>query len=394
MTGRLSTDPAARLGPGPADVMLLTKGGLRERIHDAMAGAAPRDFYYGFLGLLEGGVDARMQSTSAPYPGLPGSIHRVAERVWARLTGISRRHHFLDLREGDWRAARVAVSFTDQFSLTLGDYFAGRGNRPYTIGIFHGFCDFKRHLTPLGRWHAESYVRGALDGLDHAAFLSPADRDQAIACYGLDPEATSVFRFGVDTAFWTPANAGERDDEAEFHVVSVGSDPNRDYDTLLEADLDCPVEIVTALAVAVPPSRPNVKLTAGNFFSSSLSDTELRDLYRRASVVAMPLKDVFQPSGYSVTLQAMACGRPVVLSRNKGLWAPELLIDGENCLLVPPGDPAALAAAIGRLQNDGDLARRLGLAARKTVEAHFTLAHMDRSLAELIAHVPDHDGQV
>ena len=387
---------AARLGPGPAAVMLLTKGGLRERVDDALTGATPGDFYYGFLGLLRDGVDARMQSTSAPYPGVSGFIHRLAERVWARLTGISRRHHFLEMRQDDLRTARIAVSFTDHFSLTLGDYFAGRKTRPYTVGIFHGFCDFERHLTPLGRWHAKSYIRAALDGLDHVAFLSPADRDQAIVRHGLDPEATSVFHFGIDIAFWTPANSDMREDEAEFNVVSVGSDPSRDYETLLEAELRCPLEIVTALAVTVPPRRSNVTLTAGNFFSSPLSDTGLRDLYRRASAVAVPLKDVFQPSGQSVTLQAMACGRPVVISRNKGLWAPELLIHGENCLLVPPGDANALAAAIERLRNEAGLAQRLGAAARKTVEAHFTLEHLDRSLAALISRATDskHDTQV
>jgi glycosyltransferase involved in cell wall biosynthesis len=365
--------------------MLFTKGTLHERIDDGIAAAAPRDFYYGFLALLQNGIDARMQSTSAPYPGRLGPAHRFAERVWARLTGISRRHHFLDLCADDLRAARIAVSFTDHFSLTLGNYFARRKNRPYTVGIFHGLSDFEQRLTPFGRWHAKRYLRRALGGLDHVAFLSPADRDQAIACYGLARAATSVFHFGVDTAFWTPEHAAKREDEPEFHVVSVGSDPSRDYETLLAADLGCPLEIVTALAVTVPPTRPNVKVTTGNFFSSPLSDAGLRDLYRHASVIAVPLKDVFQPSGQSVTLQAMACARPVVLSRNKGLWAPEILIDGKNCLLVPPGDWAALAAAIERLKNDGDLARRLGAAARKTVEAHFTLAHMDRSLAGLVS---------
>lgn len=361
--------------------MLFTKDGLRERIGDALAGTGPCDFYCGFIGLLRDGVDARMQSTSVPYPGLSGSLHRLAERIWARLTGISRRHHFLDMREGDWRAARIAVSFTDHFSLTLGDYFARREKRPLTVGIFHGLCDFENRLTSFGRRRAKRYVRGALDGLDHIAFMSPADRDQAMVFYDLSAERTSVFRFGIDTSFWTPQGGGE----GEFHVIAVGSDPNRDYDTLVGADLDCPVRIVTSLPVAVPPERPNVTVISGNFVSSPLSDHGLRDLYRSAGVVVVPLDDVFQPSGYSVTLQAMACARPVVLSRIKGLWAPELLIDGENCLLVPPGDSASLAAAISRLRNDAGLARRLGKAARKTVEAHFTLAHMDRSLVNLLA---------
>jgi glycosyltransferase involved in cell wall biosynthesis len=87
----------------------------------------------------------------------------------------------------------------------------------------------------------------------------------------------------------------------------------------------------------------------------------------------VPLKDVYQPSGYSVTLQAMACGRPVVLTRNRGLWTPELLRDGDNCLLVPPGDANALGLAIARIRRDREFAVRLGQAARRTALAHYGL---------------------
>ena len=87
----------------------------------------------------------------------------------------------------------------------------------------------------------------------------------------------------------------------------------------------------------------------------------------------MPLKDVHQPTGYSVTLQAMSCGRPVILSNIKGLWTKTLLRDGVNCLLVPPGDARALGAAIGRVRSDPQLATNLGRAARETVRAHFGL---------------------
>ena len=88
-----------------------------------------------------------------------------------------------------------------------------------------------------------------------------------------------------------------------------------------------------------------------------MSDDDIRRLYNRARAVIVPLKDVYQPSGYSVTLQAMSCGRPVVLTKTRGLWAPEHFIDGENCLLVPPGDAAALGAAISRLRSDASARR-------------------------------------
>jgi len=56
--------------------------------------------------------------------------------------------------------------------------------------------------------------------------------------------------------------------------------------------------------------------------------------------------------------QALACGTPLVTGDTPA--ARELLVDEESALLVPPGDPQALAAAIGRLTADTALAQRLG----------------------------------
>ena len=124
----------------------------------------------------------------------------------------------------------------------------------------------------------------------------------------------------------------------------------------------------------IPAGATHIQTMMGDFFGAdSISDVDLRRLYNAARVVVVPLKDVYQPSGQSVTLQAMSCGRPVILSNIRGLWAPELLRDGENCLLVPPGDAVALGAAIGRVRFDPALAIRLGRAARQTALNHFGL---------------------
>jgi glycosyltransferase involved in cell wall biosynthesis len=64
--------------------------------------------------------------------------------------------------------------------------------------------------------------------------------------------------------------------------------------------------------------------------------------------------------------QALACGTPLVTADTPA--ARELLRDGQDALLVPPGDPAALAAAVGRLAEQPELAARLAAAGRKTYE--------------------------
>jgi glycosyltransferase involved in cell wall biosynthesis len=80
-----------------------------------------------------------------------------------------------------------------------------------------------------------------------------------------------------------------------------------------------------------------------------------------------------------VVLEAMAQGRPVVATAVGG--TPELVIDGETGVLVPPGDPGALAAALGKVLADPELARRLGEAGRSRVLASFSLSAMtDRVL--------------
>jgi glycosyltransferase involved in cell wall biosynthesis len=65
--------------------------------------------------------------------------------------------------------------------------------------------------------------------------------------------------------------------------------------------------------------------------------------------------------------QALASGTPLVTADTPA--TRELLVDGESSLLVPPGDPAALAAALRRLAGDRDLALRLSAGGRAAFEA-------------------------
>ncbi len=86
--------------------------------------------------------------------------------------------------------------------------------------------------------------------------------------------------------------------------------------------------------------------------------------------------------------EAMACGRPVVASRVAG--APEIVVPGETGLLVPPGDAQALAEAVARLLEDGDLRRFMGERGRRLVEERFSHAAraeaMERYYQELLSH--------
>jgi glycosyltransferase involved in cell wall biosynthesis len=66
--------------------------------------------------------------------------------------------------------------------------------------------------------------------------------------------------------------------------------------------------------------------------------------------------------------QALACAAPLVTADTAAVR--ELLVDGESALLVPPGDPQALAAALRRLAADHSLAARIAAGGRRAYEQH------------------------
>jgi glycosyltransferase involved in cell wall biosynthesis len=79
--------------------------------------------------------------------------------------------------------------------------------------------------------------------------------------------------------------------------------------------------------------------------------------------------------GLSLTLlEAMARGLPVLTTRVGG--NPEVVVDGQTGLLIPPGDPPAMARAILRLLRDPAGTSRMGLAGRRRVEHHFEIRRM------------------
>jgi glycosyltransferase involved in cell wall biosynthesis len=94
-----------------------------------------------------------------------------------------------------------------------------------------------------------------------------------------------------------------------------------------------------------------------------------------ADVVVVP--SVHEELG-SIVLEAMQAGRPIVASRTGGI--PSAVRDGIEGLLVPPGDPAALAAAVDRVLADVPLANRLGAAARARAKDYDWSALAERVL--------------
>ena len=102
------------------------------------------------------------------------------------------------------------------------------------------------------------------------------------------------------------------------------------------------------------------------------------ELLARAGIFVLPSHAEGLPMG---VLEAMAAGCPVIASAVGGI--PDVIEDGVNGLLIPAGDTQALAAAMRRLIDDPDFARKLGGAARATIAARYTTEPMLERLEQV-----------
>ncbi len=103
-------------------------------------------------------------------------------------------------------------------------------------------------------------------------------------------------------------------------------------------------------------------------FVSGVTTERIVELYAEAEVAVVP--SLYE--GFSLpAVEAMACGVPLVATTGGAL--PEVVgTDGETGLLVPPGDPDALAHTLLRALGDADLRARIGAAGRARVLDKFT----------------------
>jgi glycosyltransferase involved in cell wall biosynthesis len=116
---------------------------------------------------------------------------------------------------------------------------------------------------------------------------------------------------------------------------------------------------------------------AGVEFTGRLVGDRLWQRLRAASLLVVP--SVWPEPCPTVVLEALAAGRPVVASRVGGI--PDLVVDGETGLLVPAGDPRALAEAIAAVLADRDRLTAMAKAARQSAEAFDTSAVVPRIVA-------------
>jgi glycosyltransferase involved in cell wall biosynthesis len=186
--------------------------------------------------------------------------------------------------------------------------------------------------------------------------------------------------FGLDTAFFSddPALPFERG-----LIVSAGL-VDRDYDLLVRAVSGLEVRLeVSATASVVPKDQrsrfPDDPAIDVNVRPTSLR--ELRDLYRRAHLVVVPLLPDTR-GGLTVVAEALSCGNAVIVSTSNS--AMRAMAGAGLVVGVEPGDENGLRAVVHELLDDDERRTRLGAAGREWALRHASNESAADSVERLI----------
>lgn len=259
-----------------------------------------------------------------------------------------------------------------------------------------------RSLSVIGRffkWYftflrdkktQQKFITHIYRDFDEILFPSDALRREAFE-YGLDKNKGQVLPLAVDTDIFKP------DDDKTLHdiktIVFVGRfelEKKGIIDLLKAVKLltnDIPnIQLKMAGIGSAEDVEKLLKLRNGlqlqdNIqFLKPVDNNKLPEYYKMGDVVVVPSK--WLEAFGRITIEAMACGVPVVSSNAGGIG--EINIDGETGLVFEKGDAVAMYEALKKILSDDEYRKKLGANARKRVEAVYNYNAITEGLIDTL----------
>jgi glycosyltransferase involved in cell wall biosynthesis len=246
------------------------------------------------------------------------------------------------------------------------------------IAVFHGALDIEQP----GRFAS---VKKRLLGMRHVSIVAVSDSvKDALVSWGIDPGTVEVIPNGVDTQKFKRVSANSRSQAlglpmGAIVVGAVGNlHPVKGYECLMRAAATISLQNQRVVFLVAGEGEPDYVRhlmrqrdelgLQGKFHFLGYLDADSAH-YSSLSVFVSAALSEGLPLSF---LEAMACSVPIVATANDG--SSSLLKKAECGIVVPVGNPDAMAEAILSLTNDPDFARALGNRGRNAVKKHYSLS--------------------
>ncbi|HEY3312579.1 MAG TPA: glycosyltransferase family 4 protein [Anaerolineales bacterium] len=209
---------------------------------------------------------------------------------------------------------------------------------------------------------------------------------EALKKYPHSPHLIPIVWNGVDTEIFYP---GQKNTNKNGFILSVGRlGPGKGLEDLIDSmpSISAMNKDIKLIITGDGPVRAALEQRVKAYhlndrvhFEGHVSDRDrLVDLYQKASLFVLPSHHEGLPT---VILEAMACGCPVIATNVGGV--PNVIEDGKNGIIIPPGDPNHLAGAVQALLGDPEKLTEMGMQARLSVEERFSWNQTGSRFVEL-----------
>jgi glycosyltransferase involved in cell wall biosynthesis len=346
----------------------------------AAAGSAERYRLYGIDQLVSRGAEVRHNLERAGQPPL-----------WARAAdkAINRALYASGGYGGDFATVLASLRLVNGADVVLSTVDtvgipvillkrAGLIRRP----VVYTSIGLPERLVQLRGERIRRLYRAALGGTATILAYSQHEAEWLRDWLGAGGPPVVFLPFAVDVEAYRHDSARP----PKTDVVSVGADPRRDFELLLEVASRRP-ELSFRIVASAERARTFAPLPTNVELEIDLSLEEARARLADARVVALPVRDNSYSGATTVLLQAMALGKPVVVSRTAAIASGYELEDGVNCRLVEPGDVNAFERTILETLTGAAAALALGTRARQTVVRSFSWERYTDALWQVLSGV-------
>lgn len=332
---------------------------LKRRFEDS-----PKDFFYGVNLLDNFSIHENIINSNFNYKY--SIIEKVKNFRKYKFSNQKAEVIFSKLKTND-----TLIVFNDYESFNLG-YF-----NTHKVNLV---CGFQRAYETIKNFKFEKRFEKSLKKIDKIFFFGEEDKFRTEKLFPFIKSKSYQFSFGVDTDYWK--NTLKFNPKIKFDICCIGSDTYRDYEIIKTIDANIKIKLITKLDIKNLPK--NVIYEKSSYGSLKLSDDDIKNVYLSSKIVLVPLHNTIQPSGQSVTMQAMSLGRAVILAKIDGLWDRSFFKENENILFYRPGDLEDLKIKINSLLNDKSLRKKIEKNARITAIKYFHLKRMKKSLINIL----------
>jgi len=215
-------------------------------------------------------------------------------------------------------------------------------------------------------------------------FLGLGEKNEAKKEFEKYQDKFIFLPFCVDSNFW---KNDSKTNESSNTVLFLGNDGNREFSKVVEIARKMShinFKFVTSHNFKMEELPKNVSYTKANWNENILSDKDIKNFYIDAKITILPLIDSFQPSGQSVSLQSMAMGTPVLITKTKGFWDSGNFKNNENIFFVEDNEIDSWIKSIKLIYDNQELLNNVAQNGTKLIRDKYNLKFFNDNLERIL----------